>query len=95
MCFSLTIYYGIRIRANVLSKQCRKIILSLTREYFKGQESIGERSTIIVTAFLYLVVVMMILIIDESKLETGLDAAYSNFTAGANLFLKTQGFPSQ
>lgn len=67
----------------------------MTLEYFKGQESIGERSTIIVTAFLYLVIVMIILIIDESKLETGLDAAYSNFTFGASEFLKTQEFPSQ
>lgn len=67
----------------------------MTVEYFKGQESIGERSTIIVTAFSYLVLVMMVLIIDETKLETGLDAAYSNFTAGAATFLKNQGFPSQ
>lgn len=67
----------------------------MTLEYFKGQESIGERSTIIVTAFIYLIVVMIILIIDENKLETGLDAAYSNFTAGASVFLKAQGFPSQ
>lgn len=72
-----------------------KIILSLTLEYFKGQESIGERSTIIVTVFSYLVLVMVVLIIDESKLETGLDAAYSSFTLGASVFLKNQGFPSQ
>ncbi|XKL60445.1 hypothetical protein PGB90_007502 [Kerria lacca] len=72
-----------------------KIILSMTAEYFKGQESIGERSTIIVTAFSYLVLVMMVLIVDESKLETGLDAAYSNFSAGATQFLKNQQFPSQ
>ncbi|XP_065216024.1 transmembrane protein 161B [Planococcus citri] len=72
-----------------------KTILTMTLEYFKGQESIGERSTIIVTAFIYLIVVMIILIIDENKLETGLDAAYSNFTAGASVFLKAQGFPSQ
>ena len=73
----------------------RKIILSLTREYFKGQESVGERSTIIVTAFAYLVLVMMVLIIDEATLETGLDAAYSKFSSGAASFLKTQGFRTQ
>lgn len=67
----------------------------MTTEYFKGQESIGERSTIIVTVFSYLVLVMVVLIVDESKLETGLDAAYSSFSLGASVFLKNQGFPSQ
>lgn len=66
----------------------------MTVEYFRGQESTGERSTIIVTAFTYLVLVMMILIVDETRLETGLDAAYSNFTAGAENFLKQQDFSS-
>ncbi len=66
----------------------------MTIEYFKGKESIGERSTIIVSAFSYLVLVMIVLIIDESKLETGLDAAYSNFSSGAINFLRGQPFPT-
>uniref|UniRef100_A0A1B0D1L1 Uncharacterized protein n=1 Tax=Phlebotomus papatasi TaxID=29031 RepID=A0A1B0D1L1_PHLPP len=63
-------------------------------EYFRSEESIGERSTCIVTGFSYLLVAMMVLIVDESTLEVGLDRAYSVFNQSASVFLETQGISS-
>ncbi|RZF34283.1 hypothetical protein LSTR_LSTR007730 [Laodelphax striatellus] len=72
-----------------------KILLSLTVQYFKGAESVGERSTVIVTAFAYLLVAMVILIIDERNLETGLETAYTSFNRSASVFLENHGLDSQ
>lgn len=55
----------------------------------------AERSSVIVMGFVYLVIVMIIMIIDESTIETGLDSAYANFSAGAMKFLNEHGFSSQ
>ncbi|XP_076240581.1 transmembrane protein 161-like emei [Calliopsis andreniformis] len=71
-----------------------KVLLSLWIEYFKGEESIGERSTCIVTGFAYLLIAMMILIVDEKNLEIGLDKAYASFNHSASLFLDNQGLSS-
>lgn len=71
-----------------------KVLLSLWIQYFKGEESIGERSTCIVTGFAYLLVAMAILIIDEKNLEIGLDKAYASFNHSASLFLENQGLSS-
>lgn len=71
-----------------------KILLSLTIQYFKGEESVGERSTCIVMAFVYLLVAMIILIVDESKLEIGLEKAYNSFNMSASAFLSKQGLYS-
>ncbi|XP_073983250.1 transmembrane protein 161-like emei [Rhodnius prolixus] len=68
-----------------------KILLSLTVQYFTGEESIGERSTVIVTFFAYLVLSMAILLIDEKTLETGLEEAYGSFNASAHVFLEKHG----
>ncbi|CAK9795023.1 Transmembrane protein 161B [Anthophora plagiata] len=71
-----------------------KVLLSLWVQYFKGEESIGERSTCIVTGFAYLLIAMMILIVDENNLEIGLDKAYASFNHSASLFLDNQGLSS-
>lgn len=71
-----------------------KVLLSLWVQYFKGEESIGERSMCIVTGFAYLLLAMMILIVDESNLEIGLDKAYASFNHSASLFLDNQGLSS-
>lgn len=72
-----------------------KVLISLTIQYFQGSESVGERSTVIVTAFAYLVVAMAVLIIDEQTLETGLESAYSSFNESASVFLENHGLDSQ
>lgn len=65
-------------------------------EYFNGGfESVGERSTVIVAAFVYLVISMIILIIDESKLDVRLDTAYRSFNESSIEFLNSHGLPSQ
>lgn len=71
-----------------------KLLLSLTLQYFQSQESVGERSTVIVTAFAYLLIAMMVLIVDENNLELGLNKAYSSFNQSAAAFLETQGLDS-
>ena len=53
---------------------------SLSGLYFDGgDESAGERSMVIVMFFVYLFVAMMVLVVDEDTLETGLDDAYETF----------------
>ncbi|XP_066595632.1 transmembrane protein 161B [Prorops nasuta] len=71
-----------------------KVLLSLWVQYFKGEESVGERSTCIVTGFAYLLIAMMILIVDENTLEIGLDKAYISFNQSASIFLDNQGLSS-
>ena len=71
-----------------------KVLLSLWVQYFKGEESIGERSTCIVTGFAYLLVAMMVLIIDENTLEVGLEKSYTSFNHSASIFLEKQGLSS-
>ncbi|KAL1505843.1 hypothetical protein ABEB36_005306 [Hypothenemus hampei] len=71
-----------------------KLLLSLTVQYFKGEESVGERSTCIVMAFIYLLVAMVVLIIDENTLEIGLEQAYTTFNQSAAAFLNKQGLNS-
>ncbi|CAH1401879.1 unnamed protein product [Nezara viridula] len=72
-----------------------KMLLYLTLEYFKADESIGERSTVIVTFFSYLIVAMAILLVDEKTLESGLETAYNSFNASAHTFLEKNGLNSE
>merc|ERR1719367_2448558 len=60
--------------------------MTLTGLYFEGEEA-GERSLVICMGFGYLFLAMMILIVDENTLETGLDEAYSSFNESASAFL--------
>lgn len=71
-----------------------KLLSSLTIQYFKSDESIGERSTCIVTGLTYLLISMIILIVPETTLEIGLDDAYRSFNEGASGFLQNQGLSS-
>lgn len=71
-----------------------KLLSSLTWLYFQNEESIGERSMVIVACLVYLLIAMIVLIIDERHLETGLEHAYSSFNASASQFLTAQGLPS-
>lgn len=68
-----------------------KILCSITATYFRGEESIGERSICIVCFCIYLLVAMIILIADEETLEFGLIDAYRNFSYNAYRLLETQG----
>lgn len=72
----------------------RKLLLSLTVQYFKGEESVGERSTCIVMGFVYLLISMIVLIVDENNLELDLEEAYSSFNQSASAFLSQQGLHS-
>ncbi|XP_053603802.1 transmembrane protein 161B [Plodia interpunctella] len=71
-----------------------KILLSLTKQYFTSEESIGERSTCIVAFCIFLLIAMIVLIIDESNLEVGVDPAYDSFYENASKFLENQGLSS-
>ncbi|XP_047347102.1 transmembrane protein 161B [Vespa velutina] len=71
-----------------------KVLLSFWIRYFKGEESVGERSTCIVSGFTYLLIAMIVLIIDEKTLEIGLEKAYTSFNHSASLFLDNQGLSS-
>ncbi|XP_052872953.1 transmembrane protein 161B [Anopheles cruzii] len=71
-----------------------KLLASLTVQYFQSEESIGERSTCIVTGLAYLLIAMIILIVPEHTLEVGLDPAYRSFNQSASSFLEEQGLNS-
>ncbi|KAJ2952155.1 hypothetical protein O0L34_g4435 [Tuta absoluta] len=71
-----------------------KILLSLTKQYFTSEESIGERSTCIVAFCAFLLVAMMVLIVDETNLEVGVDPAYDSFYENASKFLENSGLSS-
>lgn len=68
-----------------------KLLASLTIQYFKSDESIGERSTCIVTFLIYLLIAMVVVILPERTLEVGLNTAYEKFNEGASKFLDDQG----
>jgi len=65
-----------------------KLLLSLNGLYFEGEESAGERSLVMVMGGSYLLLAMMVLLVDESTLETGLDKAYMSFNNSAASFLE-------
>lgn len=71
-----------------------QLLSSLTIQYFRSDESIGERSTCIVTGLVYLLISMIILIVDERTLETGLEQAYRSFNETASVFMEGQGVSS-
>lgn len=67
------------------------MLASLTIQYFKSDESIGERSTCIVTGLIYLLIAMIAVILPERILEVGLNTAYEKFNERAAKFLEEQG----
>ncbi len=68
-----------------------KMLAAVTGLYFKsgseGSSGSGERSLVIVMAFLYLLAAMVALVVDEEYLEAGLDEAYDSFNKSASVFL--------
>lgn len=68
--------------------------MSLTVQYFRSEESIGERSTCIVTGLVYLLISMIVLIVDENTLEIGLETAYKSFNESAAVYLEGHGLSS-
>jgi hypothetical protein len=66
----------------------------VTAVYFKGDEVMGERAMCMVMGLVYLLVAMIILIVDDSNLEVGVDPAYQSFHDHASAFLVAQGLPS-
>jgi len=64
-----------------------RTLLSLTGLYFEGDDG-GERSLVLLIGGGYLLFSMMILIVNEDTLETGLDSAYSSFNKSAAEFLE-------
>lgn len=71
-----------------------KIMFTLSMLYFRGEDSGGEKAMVVLSFFTYLLIALGMLILDESKLELGLDMAYSSFNSSAAAFLKAQGLPS-
>lgn len=68
-----------------------KLLGSLTVLYFRSEESIAERSMCIIACLVYLLIAMIVLTLDDSILETGLEQAYTNFNKSASAFLAEQG----
>lgn len=68
-----------------------KMLFSLMKLYFAGEESIGERSLCITSGGLFFLVAMVVLIADEKVLELGLDPAYASFNESAHRFLERNG----
>ncbi|XP_054162703.1 transmembrane protein 161B-like [Oppia nitens] len=67
-----------------------KVLLSITGLYFRGgDEAIGERSVTIVSASLFFLSAMIVLIADENFLEFGLVPAYKSFNESAFKLLET------
>ena len=65
-----------------------KLLLSLNGLYFEGEESAGERSLVMVMGGSYLLLAMMVMVVDEATLETGLESAYVSFNNSAAAFLE-------
>jgi len=66
-----------------------KLLLSLNGLYFEGEEAGGERSLVLVMGLAYLLFAMMVLVVNEDTLETGLEEAYKSFNNSAAQFLQT------
>ncbi|KAK4299596.1 hypothetical protein Pmani_028137 [Petrolisthes manimaculis] len=71
-----------------------KVLFSLSLLYFRGEDSGGEKAMVVLAYFSFLLVALGTLIVDESRLELGLDLAYSSFNASASAFLNAQGLTS-
>ena len=65
-----------------------KLLLSLNGLYFEGEESAGERAMVMVMGGSYLLLAMMVMLVDEATLETGLESAYVSFNNSAAAFLE-------
>nr|SVE76939.1 EOG090X04CK [Daphnia lumholtzi]SVE78164.1 EOG090X04CK [Daphnia lumholtzi] len=71
-----------------------KSLCSVTSLYFWNNEAAAERSLVLVGGSFCFVLALGLLLIDESNLEIGLDAAYSAFNRSASVFLEQQTMDS-
>lgn len=68
---------------------CVKTLWKLTAIYFKNEKSIGERSVCIISGCFFLLIAMITQMVDEKRLELGLDDAYRSFTNSTGAEVKT------
>nr|CAG4634721.1 EOG090X04CK [Alona affinis] len=73
----------------------RKSLCSVTGMYFWNAEAAAERSLVLVGGSFCFVLALLLLLIDESNLEIGLDAAYTAFNQSAAVFLEHQTLNSE
>ena len=73
----------------------RKSLCSVTGLYFWNSEAAAERSLVLVGGSFCFVLALALLLIDESNLEIGLDAAYTAFNQSAAIFLEHQPLNSE
>ena len=73
----------------------RKSLCNVTGLYFWNAEAAAERSLVLVGGSFCFVLALALLLIDESNLEIGLDAAYSAFNQSAAVFLERQSLDSE
>nr|CAG4636090.1 EOG090X04CK [Eubosmina coregoni]SVE69733.1 EOG090X04CK [Eubosmina coregoni] len=71
-----------------------KSLCNVTGLYFWNAEAAAERSLVLVGGSFCFVLALALLLIDESNLEIGLDAAYSAFNQSAAVFLERQSLDS-
>jgi hypothetical protein len=67
----------------------------VTGLYFWNAEAAAERSLVLVGGSFCFVLSLALLLIDESNLEIGLDAAYTAFNQSAAVFLERQSLDSE
>jgi len=72
-----------------------KSLCSVTGLYFWNSDAAAERSLVLVGGSLCFVLALLLLLIDESNLEIGLDGAYSSFNESASVFLERQTLVSE
>nr|CAG4643134.1 EOG090X04CK [Ilyocryptus agilis] len=72
-----------------------KSLCSVTGLYFWNSEAAAERSLVLVGGSFCFVLALALLLIDESNLEIGLDAAYAAFNQSAAEFLEQQTLDSE
>lgn len=71
-----------------------KSLCNVTGLYFWNAEAAAERSLVLVGGSFCFVLSLALLLIDESNLEIGLDAAYTAFNQSAAVFLERQSLDS-
>lgn len=72
----------------VVISYCVLNLWRLTRSYFANEESSGERSICIVSFCVFMLIAMLVLVVEESKLEFGLETAYKSFNKTATAFIR-------
>nr|CAG4640778.1 EOG090X04CK [Eulimnadia texana] len=72
-----------------------KSLCSITGLYFRSPEAAAERSLVLVGGSSCFVLALALLLVNESNLELGLNAAYSAFNNSATVFLESSSLSSE